>query len=81
MNVLLGALRRAYQLLFTGGVMLPSGFLVLLRLYFFWQLFLTGKGKLLNISKVSEFFASLGFHCQRSTLTLLARWSALGVYY
>jgi len=31
-----------------------------LRLYFFWQLFLTGKGKLANIGKVSEFFASLG---------------------
>jgi putative oxidoreductase len=30
-----------------------------LRLYFFWQLFLAGKGKLSNIEKVSEFFASL----------------------
>jgi putative oxidoreductase len=39
---------------------LQSPFLLLLRLYFFWQLFLTGKGKLANIVKVSEFFASLG---------------------
>jgi hypothetical protein len=29
-----------------------------LRIYFFWQLFLTGKGKLSNIGKVSEFFRS-----------------------
>jgi len=37
-----------------------SPFLLVLRLYFFWQLFLSGKGKLANIGKVSEFFASLG---------------------
>jgi putative oxidoreductase len=34
--------------------------LLALRLYFFWQLFLVGGGKLSNIKKVSEFFASLG---------------------
>jgi putative oxidoreductase len=39
---------------------LQSPFLLVLRLYFFWQLFLTGKGKLANIGKVTEFFASLG---------------------
>ena len=33
---------------------------MLLRLYFFWQLFLTGKGKLSNIGKVIDFFTSLG---------------------
>ena len=30
----------------------------MLCLYFFWRLFLTGKGKLTNIGKVTEFFAS-----------------------
>ena len=39
---------------------LQSPFLLFLRIYFFWQLFLTGQGKLSNIGKVSEFFASLG---------------------
>jgi putative oxidoreductase len=34
--------------------------LLALRVYFFWQLFLTGKGKLSNIGKVFEFFTSLG---------------------
>jgi putative oxidoreductase len=39
--------------------LLQSPLLFLLRLYFFWPLFLAGKGKLLNIAKVSEYFASL----------------------
>src|ERR1700751_2927287 len=60
MKMLIGRLRRGYELLAVGATALQSPFLLLLRLYFFWQLFLTGKGKLLNISKVSEFFASLG---------------------
>jgi putative oxidoreductase len=53
-------LQRTYELLIAGSTALQSPFLLLLRLYFFWQLFLTGKGKLANIGKVSEFFASLG---------------------
>src|ERR1700752_743805 len=60
MKVLLDRLHRAYEPVFSGGVVLTSGFLLLLRLYFFWQLFLTGKGKLSNIGKVAEFFAGLG---------------------
>lgn len=52
--------RRGHELLMTSGTALQSPFLLVLRLYFFWQLFLTGKGKLGNIAKVSEFFASLG---------------------
>ena len=39
---------------------MQSPLLLVLRLYFFWQLFLTGKGKLANIEKISEFFGSLG---------------------
>jgi putative oxidoreductase len=60
MNTIVIELRRAYELLVTGASLLQSPFLLALRLYFFWQLFLTGKGKLSNIGKVSEFFASLG---------------------
>jgi putative oxidoreductase len=60
MKVLLDRLHRAYELVFSGGVVLTSVFLLLLRLYFFWQLFLTGKGKLSNIGKISEFFSGLG---------------------
>jgi putative oxidoreductase len=60
MKVLLARLHRVYELVFSGGAVLASVFLFLVRLYFFWQLFLTGKGKLSNLGKVSEFFASLG---------------------
>jgi|SRR6516225_3486513 putative oxidoreductase len=60
MNTLYHLIRRAYELLVTGANFLQSPLLLALRVYFFWQLFLTGKGKLSNIGKVSEFFASLG---------------------
>src|SRR5260370_5037275 len=60
MNKPTNLLRRSYEVLFARVSALQSPFLLVLRLYFFWQLFLTGKGKLANIGKVSEFFASLG---------------------
>jgi putative oxidoreductase len=59
MNTLKNTIRRAYELLVTGANSLKSPVLLALRLYFFWQLFLIGEGKLSNIGKVSEFFASL----------------------
>jgi putative oxidoreductase len=59
MNTLKDIIRRAYELLVTGASALKSPVLLALRLYFFWQLFLTGEGKLSNIGKVSEYFASL----------------------
>jgi putative oxidoreductase len=60
MNKPTNLLRRGYELLIVSGSALQSPFLLVLRLYFFWQLFLTGKGKLANIGRVTEFFASLG---------------------
>src|ERR1700757_2228647 len=60
MHKVTGLLRRTYELLIAGSTVLRSPFLLVLRVYFFWQLFLAGKGKLSNIGKVSEFFASLG---------------------
>ena len=59
MNTVRDLIRRAYEVLVTGANFLQSPLLLALRLYFFWQLFLTGKGKLSNIGKVSEFFTSL----------------------
>src|SRR6266446_1378281 len=60
MNKPTNLLRRSYELLIASGAALQSPLLLALRVYFFWQLFLTGKGKLSNIGKVSEFFTSLG---------------------
>ena len=38
---------------------LQSPFLLIIRLYWGWQFFLTGKGKLLNLDRTAGFFASL----------------------
>jgi len=43
--------RRGYELLVSGANLLQSPFLLLLRIYFFWQLFQTGRGKLAHIEK------------------------------
>jgi putative oxidoreductase len=40
--------------------LLQSLFLLVIRLYWGWQFFLTGKGKLMNLQKTTEFFQSLG---------------------
>jgi hypothetical protein len=60
MKQLTHLLRSGYELLVAGCTVLQSPFLLALRLYIFWPLFLTGKGKLENIGKVTEFFGSLG---------------------
>jgi putative oxidoreductase len=39
---------------------LQSLLLLVIRLYWGWQFFLTGKGKLMNLQKTTEFFQSLG---------------------
>jgi putative oxidoreductase len=60
MNSMIILVRRAYELLVTAANFLQSPLLLALRVYFFWQLFLAGKGKLSNIGKIIEFFTSLG---------------------
>ena len=46
-------------LLATAGVGLQSVLLLLIRVWWGWSFFLTGKGKLMNLGKTTEFFASL----------------------
>ena len=38
---------------------LQSPFLLIIRLYWGWQFFLTGKGKLMNLDRTAGFFANL----------------------
>jgi putative oxidoreductase len=59
MNTFAESVAGKYRLLVSWLNYLQSPFLLLLRVYFFWQLFLAGKGKLSNIGKVTEFFTSL----------------------
>jgi uncharacterized membrane protein YphA (DoxX/SURF4 family) len=60
MNKLTNQLLRCSELLIASSAAIQSPLLPELRLYFFWQLFFTGKGKFANIEKVSEFFGGLG---------------------
>jgi putative oxidoreductase len=43
-----------------GRTILQSLFLLAIRLYWGWQFFLTGKGKLSDLDKPTQFFQSLG---------------------
>ena len=60
MNNNSGIVSRAYSLMVSAGKAWQSPFLLVVRLYFFWQLFNVGKGKLENIGKVIDYFTSLG---------------------
>ena len=60
MNKLLNLVRRCYEAVVLTANTLRSPLLLFLRVYFFWQLFLTGIGKLSNIGKSSKYFMSLG---------------------
>src|SRR5271156_5746232 len=48
-----------YELLIKAAQRLQSPLLLAIRLYWGWQFFLTGRGKLMNPRKVAEFFQSL----------------------
>jgi putative oxidoreductase len=60
MNGILLFFRRTYEHFVTAANFLQSPLLLALRIYFFWQLFLAGKGKLTDIGKVIGFFTTLG---------------------
>jgi putative oxidoreductase len=51
--------QRFYQLLVKGASLLQSPLLLIIRLYWGWQFFQTGKGKLMSHEKVTGFFQSL----------------------
>ena len=52
--------QRAYAVLIAVADLLRSPVLLVIRLYFFWQLFQVGQSKLANLAKVSEYFGTLG---------------------
>ena len=49
----------SYRRLLAGADHLPSPLLLIIRLYWGWSFFQTGKGKLMNHAQVTEFFTSL----------------------
>jgi len=51
--------QRGYRLLIKAAECLQSPLLLAIRLYWGWHFFQTGRGKLMHIDKVTEFFRSL----------------------
>ena len=54
------ALTKLYNLLIAAASKLQSPFLLVVRLYWGFQMMQTGWGKLHNLAKVTDFFTSLG---------------------
>jgi putative oxidoreductase len=53
-------INKIHGLLVTVGTFLRCPLLLVIRLYWGWQFFLTGKGKLEHLDKTTAFFGSLG---------------------
>jgi len=53
-------IEKCYCWLITIGNALRSPLLLIIRLYWGWEFFLTGKGKLTDLSKPAQYFESLG---------------------
>ena len=60
MSTLVLQIRKLYGSAVNAAGLLQSPFLLAVRLYWGWQLIQSGWGKLHNLPKVTEFFASLG---------------------
>lgn len=58
-NPFVARISSVYGLLIRVASSLKSPFLLIVRLYWGWQFFLTGKGKLSDLSQPTQFFTSL----------------------
>jgi len=67
-----------YRLLIVVTSSLQSPFLLMVRLYWGWQLAQSGWGKLHNIDKVTEFFTSLGLPAPGLTAHFIASLEFVG---
>jgi putative oxidoreductase len=65
-------LRHLYRRFFGAIDYLQSPFLLLIRLYWGWQLVESGWGKLHNLEKVTEFFTSLGLPMPAQTAVFIS---------
>jgi len=69
---------KLYRLLVVAASSLQSPFLLIVRLYWGWQLAQSGWGKLHNIDKVTEFFTSLGLPAPGLTAHFIASLEFVG---
>lgn len=68
----------AYRAIIKGTSYLQSPFLLAIRLYWGWQFFLSGKGKLQNIDRTVEFFTELRVPFPHFNVLLAATTEAVG---
>jgi putative oxidoreductase len=59
------------------GLLRPL-FLLIIRLYWGWQFFLTGKGKLMNLDRTANYFASLNIPMPKLNAILAASTECVG---
>jgi putative oxidoreductase len=69
---------RSYQLYTRAADSLKSPFLLIVRLYWGWQLMQSGWGKLHNIAGVTEFFSSLGLPAPHFTAIAISNLELFG---
>ncbi|MBA3607010.1 MAG: DoxX family protein [Chthoniobacterales bacterium] len=69
---MIALLEKLYRWLITIGNALRSPVLLLIRLFWGWQFFLTGKGKLMDLSKPTQYFDSLGIPFPHAQAILVA---------
>jgi putative oxidoreductase len=60
LNKIITLIRSGYDILVKVASQLPSPLLLIMRLYWGWSFFQTGLGKLQNLDRTTDFFASLG---------------------
>src|SRR5204863_8135942 len=70
--------RHAYELLARAANKLQAPLLLVMRLYWGWSFFVTGKGKLLNLDKTAEFFGGLGIPFPKFNAALAGSTECLG---
>ena len=63
---------RIHALLSKIGELLRSPLLLVIRLYWGWQFFVDGKGKLQNLDRVASYFASLNIPLPKVNVVLAA---------
>jgi len=63
-------LSKIHALLVRVGTLLQCPLLLVIRLYWGWQFFLAGKGKLMHLDKTTAFFASLNIPAPRANCIL-----------
>ncbi|MDD2763017.1 MAG: DoxX family protein [Opitutaceae bacterium] len=72
------SLRTCLDRFHRGAAHLQSPLLLVLRLYWGWNFFLTGKGKLLHLDRTADYFASLGIPLPRLNVVLAGGTECLG---